>query len=73
MKTPKISVILPCYNVGPKITLMEMLNGFKEKKTHIAIVKEKKKTIGMVTMKDVLEELVDNIDEKGTSDGDNND
>ena len=37
------------------------------------IVKEKKKTIGMVTMKDVLEELVDNIDEKGTSDGDNND
>ncbi len=76
IKNNKISIkecLLPCYNVGPKITLMEMLNGFKEKKTHIAIVKEKKKTIGMVTMKDVLEELVDNIDEKGTSDGDNND
>lgn len=76
IKNNKISIkecLLPCYNVGPKITLMEMLNGFKERKTHIAIVKEKKKTIGMVTMKDVLEELVDNIDEKGTSDGDNND
>ena len=31
-------------------------------------MKDKKKTIGMVTMKDVLEELVEDIDEIGTSD-----
>lgn len=71
-KNNKVSIkecLLPCYNVGPKITLMEMFKGFKAKKTHIAIVKEKNKTIGMVTMKDVLEELVEDIDEKGTSDG----
>ena len=50
-----------------------MFKGFNEKKTHIAIVKEKNKTIGMITMKDVLEELVDDINEKGTSDdGGNN-
>lgn len=75
MENPKVNVIdclLPCYEVDPKITLKQMFNGFKEHKTHIAIVKDKKKTIGMVTMKDVLEELVDNIDEKGTSDGGNN-
>ena len=40
-----------------------MFEGFKSHKTHIAIVKDKKQTIGMVTMQDVLEELVSNIDE----------
>lgn len=65
--------LLPCYEVDPKIKLDEMFNGFRSHKTHIAIVKEKNKTIGMITMKDVLEELVQDIDEKGTSDlGGNN-
>lgn len=56
------------YFVSPKIKLDEMFEGFKQHKTHIAIVVEKRKTIGMVTMKDVLEELVSDIDESGTSD-----
>lgn len=65
--------LMPCYVVDPKIKLDDMFNGFKVHKTHIAIVKEGNKTIGMITMKDVLEELVDDIDEKGTSDlGGNN-
>lgn len=67
-QTSVLCSIKPCYEVGPKVTLNEIFNGFKEHKTHIAIVKDKKKTIGMVTMKDVLEELVDDIDEIGTSD-----
>lgn len=60
--------LMPCYEVDPKIKLDDMFNGFKEHKTHIAIVKEKGRTVGMITMKDVLEELVNDIDEKGTSD-----
>ncbi len=63
----------PCYVVNSKIKLDDMFKGFNERKTHIAIVKEKNRTIGMITMKDVLEELVNDIDEKGTSDdGGNN-
>ena len=67
-KIKALDCLMPCYEVDPKIKLDDMFNGFKEHKTHIAIVKEKGKTIGMITMKDVLEELVKDIDEKGTSD-----
>ena len=59
--------LLPPYEVSPQIALDDIFEGFKEKQTHIAIVKKNKKTIGMVTMQDVLEELVSNIDE--ASDG----
>lgn len=59
--------LLKVYTVNSQITLDEIFKGFKEHKTHIAIVKEKNYTIGMVTMQDVLEELVSNIDE--TNDG----
>lgn len=76
IKNSKVKItdcLHPCYEVDPKIKLDDMFNGFKEHKTHIAIVKDKNKTIGMITMKDVLEELVEDIDEKNTSDdGGNN-
>lgn len=62
------SVLTTPYFVNPQISLDDIFEGFKEHKTHIAIVSsENKKTIGMVTMKDVLEELVSDIDEAGTS------
>lgn len=70
-KNPKVDVrscLKKPYYVSPKVKLDEIFEGFKQNKTHIAIVKEKRRTIGMVTMKDVLEELVSDIDEKGTSD-----
>lgn len=60
-------ILLKPYIVNPKIKLDDMFEGFKTHKTHIAIVQEKNKTIGMVTMKDILEELVSDIDEAGTS------
>ena len=42
----------------------ELFEGFKKHKTHIAIVKDKQKnTIGMVTMEDLLEELVGDMAE----------
>lgn len=70
-KNPKVNVrdcLKKPYYVSPKVKLDEIFEGFKQNKTHIAIVKERRHTIGMVTMKDVLEELVSDIDEKGTSD-----
>ncbi|MBO5528966.1 MAG: HlyC/CorC family transporter [Bacilli bacterium] len=51
------------YFVTPKVTLDDLLDGFKGHHTQIAIVRYEGKLLGMVTMEDVLEELVGNIDE----------
>ena len=42
----------------------DLFNGFKKHHSHLAIVRNKdKKVIGMVTMEDVLEEIVEGISE----------
>ena len=42
----------------------DLFNGFKKNHTHLALVKDNTdKVIGMVTMEDVLEELVSDIAE----------
>ena len=42
----------------------DLFNGFKKHHTHLAIVRNRdKKVIGMVTMEDVLEEIVEDISE----------
>ena len=52
------------YFVSSNIMIDDLFNGFKRHHTHIAIVKDKnKRVIGMVTMDDVLEELVSDISE----------
>ena len=52
------------YIVPNKIMLVDLLQGFKEHHTHLAMVANKDNhIIGMVTMEDVLEELVDDISE----------
>lgn len=57
-------LIAPHY-VSPSAPIDEIFAGFSEFKTHIAIVRGPKgKTIGMVTMKDILEELVEDINEE---------
>lgn len=60
--------LLPPLVVSPQVKIDELLEQLKKKKNHIAIVKQKSRTIGMVTMKDILEELVSDIDESGTGD-----
>lgn len=60
-------ILIKPYFVDPKIQLDDIFEGFKEHHTHIAIVQNKGQTIGMVTMKDILEELVSDIDEADTS------
>lgn len=60
---PKTIMAKP-YFVNYKITLTKMIEGFKRKNTHIAfVVDDSKKLLGMVTMEDVLEELVGQIAE----------
>ncbi len=70
-KNKKINVsktLMKPYFVNAQMSLDDIFEGFKEHKTHIAIIKGKNnKTLGLVTMKEVLEELVGEIDEKDTS------
>ena len=52
------------YFVTTQIMMDEMIEGFKRSDAHIAIVRGSKDTVlGMVTMEDVLEELVGDINE----------
>ena len=52
------------YFVSGKIMIDDLFYGFKRHHSHLAIVLNKeKKVIGMVTMEDVLEELVEDISE----------
>ena len=52
------------YFVSSRIMIDDLFNGFKKRKTHIAFVRNNNmRVIGMVTMDDVLEELVGNIGE----------
>ena len=49
--------------VPSDIDLMDLLDGFKKSYTHLALVKKDDKVIGMVTLEDVLEVLVEDISE----------
>ncbi len=65
---PLKKVMSKPYFVNYKINLTKMLDGFKRHNTHIAFVlDDNKKLIGMVTMEDVLEELVGQIAEVSTN------
>lgn len=56
------SILQKPYFVPSTIMIDDLFNGFKKNRTHIAFVHDKKKSIiGMVTMDDVLEELVSDI------------
>ena len=58
------SLLQEPYVVPNKIMLVDLLEGFKKHHTHLAMVTNKDEhIIGMVTMEDVLEELVEDISE----------
>ena len=66
LKDPNIQlrkVIQKPYFVSSRVSLMTLFNGFKKHKTHIAIVRNDDQVIGMVTMEDILEEIVSDIAE----------
>ena len=58
------STLTKPYFVSNRIMIDDLFNGFKKRKTHIAFVRDENNVvIGMVTMEDVLEELVKGISE----------
>ena len=67
LRNPNISIrrkLQKPYFVSSRIMIDDLFNGFKKHHTHIALVRDKNKSIiGMVTMDDVLEELVSDISE----------
>jgi putative hemolysin len=69
-KNPNFSIrkiLSKPYFVPNTIMIDDLFNGFKKNHSHIAIVRDKDhKMVGMVTMEDVLEELVSDIGEPNT-------
>ncbi len=66
LKNPNVVVqdaVQKPYFVTTKIKMDEMIDGFKKHHTHIAIVRHEGRVIGLITMEDVLEELVGKIAE----------
>ena len=58
------SILQKPYYVSTDIMIDDLFEGFKKNHTHLALVKDNTgKVIGMVTMEDVLEELVSDIAE----------
>ncbi len=56
--------------VSPSVKIDDLVGIFREKHTQIAIVAKSGKPLGMVTMEDVLEELVGDIEEEETKEDD---
>lgn len=55
--------------VRPNVHLDTLFEEFKKKRTHMAVVSDKEgKTLGIVTMEDLIEELVGVIDDEGGDD-----
>lgn len=58
------SVLQRPYFVNTKIMIDDLFHGFRKNRTHIAIVRDNhNKIVGMVTMEDILEEIVSDISE----------
>lgn len=61
---PITEIIRPVLTVSAQQPCDDLLVLFRDKKIHLAIVKEKNKTVGLVTLEDVLEELVGEIEDE---------
>jgi CBS domain containing-hemolysin-like protein len=64
---PISPLVRPCLLLSPETTSDDLLLRFRDDRVHLAVVQRARKTIGLVTLEDVLEELVGEIeDEKST-------
>lgn len=61
LQNPNISIyrlMTKPYFIAPSMKLDDIFEGFSRHKTHMAIVRSNDKTIGLITMNDVLRELI---------------
>lgn len=59
-----ITIVRPCLMIDRFIKANVLLNQFREEKTHLALIKEHNKVVGIVTLEDILEELVGEIEDE---------
>jgi putative hemolysin len=66
LRTPKTirSIIFDIPEVAPTMPVLELMNTFKKAKTSIAYVKSYGKTIGIITLEDILEEVFGEIEDE---------
>ena len=62
---PLSAITREILSVSHTMTANKLLDLFKRKQIHIAVVKNRKHTVGIVTLEDVLEELVGEIEDEG--------
>ena len=67
LKDPHVSIrsiLQKPYFVSSKVMIDDLFHGFRKHRTHIALVRnQNNRIIGMVTMEDILEEIVSDISE----------
>lgn len=62
------SILQRPYFISSKTMIDDLFNGFKRHHTHLALVRDShQKIIGMVTMEDILEEIVSDISEPNST------
>jgi len=54
-------ILRPAYFVPPGKKCNELFQEFREKRIHAALIKEKEKILGLVTMEDLIEEILGEI------------
>ncbi|MDA7979943.1 MAG: hemolysin family protein [Pirellulales bacterium] len=69
-ESPVSSISKPCLIVRASMRSDMLLERFRDERVHLAVVKDGQNTVGLVTLEDVLEELVGEIEDEKDLPGD---
>ncbi len=61
---PLTTVIMPPVIVDAQVKSDDLLRMFRKEHIHLAVVQDQDQTVGVVTLEDVLEELVGDIEDE---------
>ena len=61
---PVSTICRPCLVIPASMRSDELLVRFRDEHIHLAVVKQQQETVGLVTLEDVLEELVGEIEDE---------